>query len=100
VRQARLGIDVASSDTTVGRVVVDCDSAEAASAAALALDRRAAERAEQLAPNGLALRATSRVDGNRAVLDWDLNGVDAAMAAWIARSQAHQPVDPAGTGGS
>lgn len=91
VRQARIGVDVASSDSTVGRVVVDCDSPEAAAAAALALDQRAAERASHLAEQGLALRATSRVDGERAVLDWDLSGVDAAIAVWMAKSQAPPP---------
>lgn len=98
VRQARIGVDVASSDTTVGRVVVDCDSSEAAAAAALALDQRAAERAEKLAEEGLALRAKSRVDGTRAVLDWDLSGIDAAIAVWMAKSEASrtQPREPDG----
>ncbi len=90
VRRAMLGVDVATSDTTNGRVVVDCDSPAAASAAALALDRRAAERAERLARHGLALRATSHVDGKRAVLDWNITGVDAALALWVADSQRNR----------
>jgi hypothetical protein len=94
VRRALLGVDVATSDVTNGRVVVDCDSPEAASAAALALDRRIAERAEELAEKGLALRATSRIDGSRAVLDWDVRGVDAAMAVWMARQQDYDSEPP------
>ena len=93
VRRALLGIDVATSDTTNGRVIVDCESPEAASEAALALDRRAAERAERLAEKGLALRATSRVDGARAVLDWDVSGVNNALTAWMAKmhDDTYQP---------
>jgi hypothetical protein len=87
VRRALIGIDVATSDTTQGRVVVDCDSAESAAAAAVALDQRASERARELAEKGLALRAATRVDGSRAVIDWDLTGVDAAIAVWVAQSQ-------------
>ena len=60
-----------------------------ASAAALALDRRAAEQASKLAEHGLGLRATSHVDGNRAVLDWNVTGIDAALAVWVAESQQH-----------
>ena len=85
VRRAYLGIDVATSDVTNGRVVVDCDSPEAASGAALALDRRVAERSEELEEKGLALRATSHLEGSRAVLDWDVRGVDAAMTVWMAK---------------
>ncbi|HXT21880.1 MAG TPA: hypothetical protein VN923_14100 [Thermoanaerobaculia bacterium] len=94
VRRALLGVDVATSDVTNGRVVVDCDSPEAAQAAALALDRRAAERAEKLAEKGLALRATSRVDGSRAVLDWDVRGVDAAIAVWMAQQHDYRYESP------
>jgi hypothetical protein len=94
VRRAMLGIDVATSDTTNGRVIVECDSPEAASGAALALDRRAAERAEELAEKGLGLRATSRVDGTRAVLDWDISGVNNALAAWIAKTQGDHRYEP------
>ena len=89
VRRALLGFDVATSDVTNGRVVVDCDSPQSAQSAALALDRRAAERAEKLAEKGLGLRATSRVEGSRAVLDWDVRGVDAAITAWLASSHEH-----------
>ena len=78
-------------------VVVDCDSPEAASAAALALDRRAAERASELAKEGLALRASSHVDGTRAVLDWDLTGMDAAMTIWMAKN-SHPPSSGNGSG--
>ena len=94
VRRALLGVDVATSDATHGRVVVDCDSPEAASEAALALDRRAAERAERLAEKGLALRATSRVDGSRAVLDWDVQGVNDAIAAWVAKTHEYRYEPP------
>jgi hypothetical protein len=84
VTQAHFGFDVATRDTAVGRVVVDCESPAVAEAAALALDRRALERSASLAGRGLALRATSRIDGSRAVLDWDLSGIDTALAGWIA----------------
>jgi len=96
VRRALLGIDVATSDTTNGRVIVDCQSPEAASEAALALDRRAAERAERLAEKGLALRATSRVDGSRAVLDWDVSGVNNALVAWMAKMHDDTYRQPSG----
>ncbi len=101
VKRALLGVDVATSDVTNGRVVVDCDSPESAQAAALALDRRAVERAEKLAEKGLALRATSRVEGSRAVLDWDVRGVDAAITTWLASSHEyeyeHGPADEPST---
>jgi hypothetical protein len=87
VRRALLGVDVATSDATSGRVVVECDSAQSAETVALALDRRAAERASELAGDGLALRASSRVDGARAVLDWELSGIDAALAVWMAQQE-------------
>jgi hypothetical protein len=48
------------------------------------LDRRVAERAQRLAEKGMQLRAASRVDGTRAVVDWDLTGVDTAVATWVA----------------
>lgn len=94
VRRALLGIDVATSDTTNGRVIVDCESPEAASEAALALDRRAAERAEHLAEKGLALRAKSRVDGSRAVLDWDVSGINNALAVWMEKTQNYHYEPP------
>ncbi|HEV8242219.1 MAG TPA: hypothetical protein VGS57_22825 [Thermoanaerobaculia bacterium] len=99
VRRALLGIDVATSDVTNGRVIVDCTSPEAASEAALALDRHVAERSQELADKGLALRATSRVDGTRAVLDWDVSGVNNAITAWMTKTReqryepAPEPVD-------
>jgi len=87
VRRALIGVDVATSDSTQGRIVVDCDSPESAAAAAVALDQRASERARELGAKGLALRAKTRVDGARAVIDWDVSGVDAAIAVWVAESQ-------------
>src|SRR5581483_1113755 len=61
VERARVGVDVATADLVVGRVVVDCASPEAAAAAARALDERARERAQSLAADGLDLRAAVRV---------------------------------------
>jgi hypothetical protein len=87
VRRAALGVDVATSDRTSGRVALDCESAEAAAAALVALDRRVAERAQRLAERGMQLRAASRVEGSRAVVDWEVTGVDAAMSAWLATSE-------------
>ncbi len=87
VQRAALGIDVATSDRTTGRVALDCESAEAAAAALVALDRRVAERAQRLAERGMELRAASRVEGSRAVVDWEVTGVDAAVATWVATSE-------------
>jgi hypothetical protein len=96
VEKAMVGVDVATSDTTGGRVVVDCDSPEAASLAAVALDRRAAERSEKLARKGLALRASSRLEGSRAVLDWEVSGVDSWLVIWMAEQQGpHEHVPEA-----
>jgi hypothetical protein len=91
VERARIGIDMATSDLLVGRVVVECDSPTTAAAAAAALRQRAAERAESLADKGLALRVTARTEGPRAVLDWEMSGLDAAVSAWVATSQQRRP---------
>lgn len=84
VQRAALGVDVATSDRTTGRVALDCESAEAAAAALVALDRRVAERAQRLAEKGMQLRAASRAEGSRAVVDWEVTGVDTAVATWVA----------------
>jgi hypothetical protein len=88
VKRSVLGVDVATSDRTNGRVALECESAEAAAAALVVLDRRVAERAQRLAQRGMELRAASRVEGNRAVVDWELTGVDAAVAAWLAEKSS------------
>ncbi|HEV8630947.1 MAG TPA: hypothetical protein VGV61_11565, partial [Thermoanaerobaculia bacterium] len=92
--QAAIGVDVATSDLTAGRIAVDCDSPAAAADAAVALQQRAGERAQRLAERGLVLRATSRVDGARAVLDWELSGVEEALATWVASSQESPSTPP------
>ena len=85
--RARLGVDVVGSDLVVGRVLVDCDSPEAASTAAEALQRRAGERAQALAAKGFDLRTAARSDGSTAAFEWELHGVERAMSAWIANTQ-------------
>ena len=88
MRRAQVGVDVTTSDRTQGRVVVDCESAEAAAAALVALERRVAERAQRLAENGMQLRTAGRVEAARAVVDWEVTGVDEAIADWVASQEA------------
>ena len=83
MRRASFGVDLATGDQVAGRVVADCDSPAAAEGVLRALHAKLAEEARDLAARDLELRAAFRTEEARAILDWEVHGLDAAVTRWV-----------------
>jgi hypothetical protein len=93
ILHAAFGVDLATGDLLAGRVVAACESPAAAERTLEALRARLVEKARELAARGLELRAALRTEETRAILDWEVHGIDAAITRWV-HDHAHSATPP------
>jgi hypothetical protein len=92
ILETSFGVDLETGDRAAGRVVADCESE---AAAMRALHDRMLGEARDLDARGLELLAGVRTEGKRAFLDWQVDGIAGAVAAWVASNGAAGPMaDP------